>query len=610
MRKHFLLLVLATLITGCESPRHESAQQPTDLSNSADPDEFVQQVNRDISDIAKEQARAEWIKSTYITDDTEALAAATTEKVLKFNSEVIEGTKAFNDLTLDGSTGRAMHLLKLGSSLPAPKDVDKRAQVARIAARLESIYGKGQYCPDGEDSCQTLGALSRTLASSRDYDALLEAWTGWRTISPEMRQDYVRLMALINEGAQELGFENAGELWRAGYDMSPAEFESEAQRLWGQVKPLYDELHCYVRDRLANQYGEDKVPPGEPIPAHLLGNMWAQGWTNIYDLVEPYPGVANLDVTAALQNQGYDALKMTKAAEGFFTSLGLQELPDSFWEYSMLTKPRDRDVVCHASAWPMDGKSDVRIKMCIQPNEEDFTTIHHELGHIYYFLAQQDIEPIFQGGAHDGFHEAIGDTITLAMTPEYLQKVGLVDDFVRDERATINEQMKMALDKIAFLPFGKLVDQWRWNVFSGKASAEELNQAWWELRTEFQGVSAPVPRSEEDFDAGAKYHVPANVPYTRYFLSYILQFQFYEAMCELAGHNGPLNECSFHGSEKAGSALNEMLALGRSQPWPDALEKLTGTRQMDASPIIEYFTPLMGWLQQQNQGRQCGWEGS
>ena len=608
MRKHVLLLVFAALLIGCESPRQEVTQPAASPSETMDADQFIQRVNREIPRIAKEQARAEWIKSTYITDDTEALAAATTERVLAFNSEVLEGTRVFNGLELNGSTGRAMHLIKLGSTLPAPTDVDKRAEVARIAARLESTYAKGRYCPNGAGSCKRFGTLARTLANSRDYDELLEAWTGWRTIAPQMRQDYVRLVALANEGAQELGFENTGELWRAGYDMTPAEFEAEAQRLWEQVSPLYEQLHCYVRDQLTERYGADKVPPGEPIDAHLLGDMWAQTWTGIYDLVEPYPGVASLDVTAALQKQGYDALKMTKVAESFFTSLGLQKLPDSFWRYSMFTEPRDREVVCHASAWPMDGKSDVRIKMCIRPNAEDFATIHHELGHIYYFLAQQNIEPIFQGGAHDGFHEAIGDTITLAMTPEYLQKVGLVDDFVRDDRATINAQMKMALDKIAFLPFGKLVDQWRWDVFSGKASTEELNQAWWDLRTEFQGVRAPVSRSEENFDAGAKYHVPANVPYTRYFLSNILQFQFYKAMCERAGHSGPLNECSFHGSEEAGSALNNMLALGRSEPWPDALEQLTGTREMDASPIIEYFTPLMGWLKEQNQNRQCGWE--
>ena len=611
MNKKLIALMFLGLLSACSKTETVGTTTSKDVTATvADADAYVEKVNQQIGKLQVEQSRADWIKSTYITDDTEAVAAQVNEKVLGFNSEVVEGTKAFNHLELEGETGRAMKLLRLGSNTPAPNDAQKRAELAKIAASLESTYGRGKYCPNGDDSCKDLGQLSQTLASSRDYDELLTAWKGWRTVSPAMRKDYARLMDLINEGARELGFDNGGVQWRSGYDMSADDFEQETERLWGQVKPLYEELHCYVRDRLAQTYGSDKVKPGEPIPAHLLGNMWAQGWNNIYDLVEPYPGISNLDVSGALKSQKYDAAKMTRAAEGFFTSLGLAELPDTFWEYSMLTKPRDRDVVCHASAWPMDGKDDVRIKMCIQPSEEDFTTIHHELGHVYYFLAQKELPPIFQGGAHDGFHEAIGDTITLAMTPEYLQKVGLVGEFSRDERATINEQMKMALDKIAFLPFGKMVDQWRWKVFSGEISSEKFNEDWWKLRTKYQGIEAPVTRTEADFDAGAKYHVPANVPYTRYFLSYILQFQFYKAMCDLADHQGPLNECSFYNSKAAGTALNEMLALGQSVPWPDALEKLTGTRQMDAAPIIDYFSPLMGWLKQENQGRQCGWDES
>lgn len=605
--KYLSSVLLLLAIVACQSPSDQSGQSQQAPATVEDAAAFITRVNQEAKVVSREQAQAEWVKSTYITDDTQAIAARVSEKVLAFNSRVVEQTKAFDGLPITGPTERAMKLLKLGSSMPAPDDPAKRKQLAEIATSLESAYGRGKYC-DGNNRCSSLGALSRTLAISRDYDELLEAWTGWRTVAPPMRQDYTKMVALMNEGAKELGFKDAGELWRGGYDMTPAEFESEAERLWGQVQPLYEELHCYVRDQLAEQYGEDKVPPGEPIPAHLLGNMWAQGWTNIYDLVEPFPGVNNLDVSASLKEKNYTPVKMTRTAEAFFTSLGLQELPNQFWQYSMLSKPADRDVVCHASAWPMDGQDDVRIKMCIQPSEEDFTTIHHELGHIYYFLAQKDLDFVFLGGAHDGFHEAIGDTITLSMTPEYMQEIGLIGDFTRDGRGTINQQMKMALDKIAFLPFGKMVDQWRWKVFSGEISSEDLNGGWWELREKYQGVSAPVARGEDYFDPGAKYHVPANVPYTRYFLSYILQFQFYKAMCDLAGHEGPLNECSFYGSKQAGSALNEMLTMGRSQPWPDALEKLTGTREMDASAIIDYFQPLMGWLKEQNQGQQCGWD--
>ncbi len=600
-----MLLINVACMVEVSSDGDRSAKQS--LPTAAEADKFIGEVNEEARKLGNRQAKLEWVKATYITPDTEALAAAGNEDVLAFNSRIIKQSKHYDGLDLEGATARAIKLIKLGSPLPSPDDADKRAELAAIAARMESIYGKGKYCPGDEDSCLSEVDLIGIMGTSRDYEELLDAWAGWRTISPPMRADYTRFVELINEGARELGFADAGALWRSAYDMTAEEFEQEAERLWQQVNPLYESLHCYVRDKLAEQYGADKVAAGQPIPAHLLGNMWSQGWGNIYDLVEPYQGVGDLDVTSALVEQQYDAVRMVELSEEFFTSIGLPELPETFWELSMLTKPRDRDVVCHASAWPMDGKDDVRIKMCIQPNEVELTTIYHELGHIYYFLAQKDQPPLFKNGAHDGFHEAIGDTITLAMTPEYMQSIGLVSDFQRDQRATINQQMKMALDKIAFLPFSKLVDQWRWDVFAGKIKPADYNRTWWELRTRYQGIVPPVDRDESDFDPGAKYHVPANVPYTRYFLSHIMQFQFYKAMCDLAGHDGPLDQCSFYGSEQAGKRLEEMLAMGNSQPWPDALEKLTGTREMDASAIIDYFQPLLGWLEEQNEGKTCGW---
>jgi peptidyl-dipeptidase A len=400
-----------------------------------------------------------------------------------------------------------------------------------------------------------------------------------------------------------------GDMWRAGYDMPPEQFEKDTDRLWSQVKPLYDDLHCYVRAQLQRTYGKDKVPDGKPIPAHLLGNMWAQEWSNVYPLVEPYKGVANLDVDGAMAAQKWDATRTVKTGEAFFTSMGLDPLPKTFWERSQLSKPRDRDVVCHASAWDVTFSDDLRIKMCIRnpPTEEDLTTVHHELGHDYYFHAYYKLPVLYQGGANDGFHEAIGDALVLSMTPAYLKTLGLVPAVASDEKSVINVQMKNALAKVAFLPFGKLIDQWRWDVFSGKTPPADYNKAWWALRTKYQGVAPPLARTEQDFDPGAKYHVPGNVPYTRYFLARILQFQFYRSMCQAAGHKGPLHECSFYGSKEAGQRLQKMLAMGASKPWPDALEAMTGQRQMDGNALLEYFKPLQGWLKQQNQGKQCGW---
>jgi peptidyl-dipeptidase A len=397
-------------------------------------------------------------------------------------------------------------------------------------------------------------------------------------------------------------------MWRAGYDTPPEAFDAESERLWQQVKPLYDGLHCYTRARLQKHYGPDKVPSGQPIPAQLLGNMWAQTWNNIYsDILKPYPNASIETADAQLKAQKWDAQRMARSAESFYTSLGFPQLPKTFWERSMFVRPRDREVICHANAWDMAPGGDVRVKVCLEPTEEDLYTVYHELGHDYYFLSYAQQPLLFRDGANDGFHEAIGDTVNLSVTPGYLAKIGLIHQVKPSHEALINQQMKMALDKIAFLPFGRLIDQWRWKVFSGEIPPEHYNASWWELRRKYQGVAPPVPRSEADFDPGAKYHIPANTPYTRYFLSFILQFQFHKALCAAAGKQGPLYECSNFDSKAAGEKFQAMLAQGAAEPWQDTLEKLTGSREIDASAITEYFQPLMAWLAEQNQGKQCGW---
>jgi peptidyl-dipeptidase A len=571
-------------------------------------EDFAARVHVELQKSGRENAAAAWVQQTYITPDTEALAARAAEREQAEYARLIAESAAYEGRDIPADAARTIRLLKFGLAAPAPADAAKRAELSEIGARMESAYSTGKYCPDGPDSCRNFEQLSATMASSRDPAELLDTWVGWHAISPPFRQDYQRFVELANEGARGLGFADLGDLWRGGYDMSAAEFEAETERLWDQVKPLYDGLHCYARDRLQRKYGAELVPDGKPVPAHLFGNMWAQQWNNIYDLLEPYPGVSNLNVDSAIKKQGYDAVRMTRSAESFYTSLGFPELPASFWERSLLTRPRDREVVCYASAWNMDGAGDVRIKQCILPTEEELYTIYHELGHVYYYLSYRDQPYLYQQGAHDGFHEAIGDTINLSMTEGYLADVGLLPKGARSSReALINRQMKVASEKIAFLPFGKLVDQWRWGVFSGAIEPAKYNEAWWDLRRKYQGVEAPIARSEQDFDPGAKYHIPGNTPYTRYFLSFVLQFQFHRALCEAAGFEGPLHECSIFGSEEAGRRFREMLSLGTSQPWQDAIEKLTGTRQMDASAIVEYFQPLMGWLEEQNRGRECGW---
>ncbi len=615
LKSSLISLAIAGSLVACSE---QNSEKPSSVAPAKAPSaevskpaetakEFVARIEAEGNALAKEIEAAYWVRNTYITPDTAVLASKAGERSLAFQSSVVEQAKKFKGTDMDETTARAIELMLRGSSAPAPNDPKLQAELAAVLTEMEGKYGAGSYCNE-KGECRELQELEAVLASSRDYDELLDVWQGWRTVSPAYRETYQRFVELGNQGAKDSGFEDLADAWKSNYDMSPAEFTTEARRLWDQVKPFYDELHCHVRAKLGEQYGEDKVPQDGPIPAHLLGNMWSQTWDNIYPIMEPYKGVASLDVTASLKDQGYDELKMTQTAEGFFTSLGLPSLPESFYKNSMIKKPRDRNVVCHASAWDMDNGNDPRIKQCVEVNEEQLGTLHHELGHIYYYLMYKDQPSTFKGGAHDGFHEAIGDTIVLSMTPSYLKEKGLIDEVVESEEATLNKQMKLALEKIAFLPFGKMIDEWRWKVFSGEIAPEDYNKGWWALRNEYQGIAPGVERTEADFDAGAKYHIPGNTPYTRYFLSFIMQFQFHKALCEKAGHEGPLHECSIYNNKEAGKALGDMLTMGQSKPWPDAMQALTGQRKMDGSAIIDYFAPLNAYLKEQNEGRQCGWK--
>ncbi len=586
--------------------------QQARVSTAATPDEarrFVSTANAELLKLANAFSRADWVKSTHITDDTEALSAEANERLITAQVGLAKQATRFDGLALPEDVARQIKLVKLSLTLASPDEPKESEELPRIAAAMEGDYGKGKWCRPGKDSkqeCLDIGALSRILASSRDPKEMEAAWSGWHQIAPPMKRDFVRYVELSNKGARQLGFKDAGAMWRSKYDMPPDAFAAEVDRLWEQVKPLYVSLHAYVRKRLRETYGAALVPERGPIPAHLLGNMWAQQWGNLDALVTPKDADPGFDLTERLKAKKIDELEMVRYGERFFTSLGFAPLPKSFWERSLFVKPRDREVVCHASAWDVDNDDDLRIKMCIEITGEDFSVIHHELGHNFYQRAYNKLPFLFRDSANDGFHEAIGDTIALSITPSYLKKIGLIEK-EPDPSKDVALLLRMALDKLAFLPFGLLVDQWRSKVFSGEITPERYNQTWWELRTKYQGIAPVSPRGESFFDPAGKYHVAANVPYTRYFLAHILQFQFHRALCRAAGETGPLNRCSIYDSKKAGERLNSMLSLGQSKPWPEALEALTGEKRMDATAIRDYFAPLQKWLDEQNKGVPAGW---
>jgi peptidyl-dipeptidase A len=609
----YLLIVLA--FAACKKNEPPAPAPAVETKGSAeDPliaeaKQFVAGLEPTLRKLDVDASVAEWTNETDITKEHEAATAKAGQTASDEITKLVKQARKFEPVMdkLDPDTRRQLLLLKFQAT-PAPDDPKQSEELARTGAEMTSIYGKGVCTTtNGKESCKDVEYWSKLLQTERDPKKLLAAWKTWHdAVGHAEGPLFAKYVELANIGAKGIGFPDISAMWKSGYDMPPEKFEAEVDRLWGQVKPLYTQLHCYARRQLNKTYGDAVVKKTGPIPAHLFGNMWAQDWSYLYPELEPYKGVAPIDVTPVLA-KSYDPKKMVQMGEAFYTSLGMDPLPATFWERSMFSKPAGKDVVCHASAWDVHYNNDLRIKMCINLNQEDLFVIHHELGHDYYYHAYYQLPIIYQSGANDGFHEAIGDTIRLSMTPEYLKEKGLLDKVVKNDQATINNQMKVALEKIAFLPFGIKVDKWRWDTFSGKVTPDQYNQHWWDLTREYQGMSPPVARASTDFDPGSKYHVATNTPYMRYFLADVLEFQFHRALCKKAGFTGPLDECSIYNNKAAGAALWKMLQLGATKPWQDALFELTGEREMDASAILEYFAPLQKWLEEQNKGQDCGW---
>jgi peptidyl-dipeptidase A len=618
---------------GAGSAQAASGSRPT----VAEAARFMDDVETELRRLFEARDRAMWVNMNFITDDTEALGAAAEERTAAFVTKSILAATRFDAIKseMPAELARKFTLLRLAQVVPAPEDPKKREELARIEVEMAGAYGKGKYCPPAGsvlgkkaaarkaaaaphakagdakagDACFNLEELSNILTKSRNEPELREAWEGWHATSSSMKPKYARYVELGNEGARGIGFADMGALWRAGYDMSPEAFEADIDRLWKEIQPFYEELHCFARAKLRAKYGKAVIGDKALIPAHLLGNMWSQEWQGLMDMLAPYPGEPKLDATPLIKAKKIEPKEMVRIGERFFTSLGFHELPKTFWERSLFVRPRDREVVCHASAWDVDQRNDLRLKMCIEPTDDDLVTIHHELGHIFYYQSYETLPILFEAGANDGFHEAIGDTIALSITPDYLKSIGLLGAVPKNDHVTLNVQMKMALSKVAFLPFGLLIDKWRWDVFSGKTPTDRYNAAWWALKKKYQGVAPPgdAARGDDFFDPGAKYHIPASTPYVRYFLSHVYQFQFYRALCRAAGHTGPLHTCSVFGNAAAGEKLRAMLALGASKPWPEAMAAIGAEPRADASALLEYFAPLRAYLEAQTKGETCGW---
>ena len=612
VRMHKLLLSTVLLsivvISSC------SSQQAPAL-NESDVETFLERVELEDKTLGPVASSAYWLQANFITYDSQKVVADYGKRFQLLALERARQASTFDDVEVSEENRRKLNLIKNSFVMPSPLDDTLAGEIANIMAELDAMYGAGQHC-FGEGDCYDLEAFEGVIDNSRDPDELLKAWEGWRNIGTPMKDKYLRMVEIGNLGAKDLGYEGLTDLWFSQYDMPAEEFLAETDRVWDELKPLYDALHCHVRSELSEHYGEEVVSKEGVLPAHVLGNMWGQSWANVYDLVytPDNPNASSgIDLTKILEEKNIDEIEMTKIAENFFISLGFQPLPDTFWERSLFIKPQDRSVVCHASAWNLDAdENDLRIKMCIERNAEDFSTIHHELGHIFYYQAYNSTQPsVFQSGANDGFHEAVGDLLSLSITPEYYNKIGLISEAEAKDATSdpISLLMQQALQGVVSVPWTLMLDKWRAGVFSGETSESQLNDSWWELREYYQGIGVPRERGADAFDPGAKYHIPGNTPYTRYYLAQILQYQFHESLCNQMGFEGPLHECSIYDNELAGKKLRAMLSLGQSQEWQVALEALTGTRSLSGKSMLNYYKPLKDWLDVQNTDRTCGWEG-
>lgn len=603
-------LVSLAALAGALAATPALAEDTATTTTTQTADEFVKQAEATLNQKLIEGGQAEWVYQTYITQDTEAMTARAGADFTAFTVDTaLAAAKYATQPGLSYDVNRKLNRMRTAIVLPAPTTPGAADELAGLTAKMQGVYGKGKGTLKGQPINGS--DIEAAMGTNRNPEELKEMWTSWHdNVGTPMKPDYARMVTLANEGAKELGYTDAGALWRSNYDMKPEEFEALTEKLWQEVKPLYDQLHCYTRTKLNEKYGDAVQAKTGPIRADLLGNMWAQEWGGIYDIVAPAgAGDLGYDVGDLLTEKGYDPIKMVKAGEGFYSSLGFKELPATFWERSQFVKPQDREVVCHASAWDLDNKDDLRIKMCIKVNADDFTTIHHELGHNYYQRAYNQQPTYYLDGANDGFHEAIGDTMALSITPQYLVQIGLLDKAkVPSADKDTGLLLRQAMDKVAFLPFGLMIDRWRWKVFAGEVTPDQYQVAWTDMRKQYQGIVPPSERPATAFDPGGKYHLAAVVPYTRYFLARLLQFQFYEAACKQAGWKGPLHRCSFYGDKNVGEKMNAMLEMGASKPWPDALQAFTGSREMSGKPMLRYFAPLQKWLQKQNAGKTCGWK--
>ncbi|XP_036127494.1 angiotensin-converting enzyme 2 isoform X3 [Molossus molossus] len=527
---------------------------------------FLDNFNIRAEELHHQSSLASWNYNTNITDENAQKMNEASNNWSAFYEEQSNQAKMYPLQEIqDLIVKRQLQILQ--QNQPSVLTADKSKRLSTILNTMSTIYSTGKVCnPNNAQECLLLATgLEDIMHNSKDYNQRLWAWEGWRSqVGKQLRPLYEEYVVLKNEMARGNNYEDYGDYWRGdyetegadGYNYSRNQLIEDVERIFLEIKPLYEHLHAYVRAKLMDTYPSHISPTG-CLPAHLLGDMWGRFWTNLYPLTVPFRKKPNIDVTEAMLNQSWDAEKIFKKAEEFFVSIGLGNMTQGFWDNSMLTEPSDgRKVVCHPTAWDL-GNNDFRIKMCTKVTMEDFLTAHHEMGHIKYDMAYAEQPYLLRNGANEGFHEAVGEVISLSVaTPKHLKVIGLLQpDFNEDNETEINFLFKQALSIVGTLPFTYMLEKWRWMVFKGEIPKEQWMQKWWEMKRDIVGVVEPVPHDETYCDPASLFHVASDYSFIRYFTRTIFQFQFQEALCQIANHEGPLHKCDISNSRKAGEEL-------------------------------------------------------
>ena len=579
---------------------------PEPPSTAAEAEAFVAGAEASLLDLRTAYRRAAWVDEQLATEDTAAIAAAARRRLRDGTARLAHAAVRFDGAEPSASLRRKLLLLRTSLAAVGPSAPEPRQELWGVLEGMERAYDRSTACPVAGGACLDRPALERLFAESRETDERLDAWLGWHRAAAPGRSAYRRFVELANAGARELGYADTGALWRTAHDLPPGAPGAALDRIWNELRPLYESLHCLVRARLGETYGTAVAPPDEAIPAHLLGSPWGGRWEALYDLVRSPERELRDELTRRLERRRIDAAAMARLGERFFHSLGFGPLPATFRARSRLVGAADAGIVCRPGAWHIDAGSDVRLRMCIEGSADDLVTVHEMLGRTHYHWAYRFQDPLFRTDpAAGGFEAGVAGAIGLSMTPEYFVRAGVLERVPAVDEVGL--LLRRALETLAYVPFGLAVDRWRSEVFSGQVGVEAYNRTWWELRRSYQGVGPAAPRGDAAFDPGAAAPVAGNRPSTPGVIGRILQFQLHRALCEAAGDTRALHECSVFGSRRAGARLLAMMEPGAGRPWPEALESLTGTRALDAGAMLDYFAPLAAWLDAQNAGRTCGW---